>query len=287
MRNRIRRCYLLGFVCVSVMLFGLALGEYGFAATVTCNVKDSSIWDSMTRWIVIHGTQGVRLARNVGFRSIGHGYYLEDGTETGNQLYANLGVFARAAVANVQNPRQVPGILTANDPDPKCANHDDKCAIGYDNFPYYSDANHPSVFWMMNGWNDFEYNMAVGAGTCGACYWLVPGAISGPSQTEKWFGYASEQQGVGRAGTTPLQKFVGNTCSSAMEAFMEVGASATCLGVNFMDPAKLVSKTSTLQMLPSPQAIQNYPVPANDLYWPIVGGGGRLATRCPGVELRA
>ncbi|MGH9772249.1 MAG: hypothetical protein ACRD4Q_11210, partial [Candidatus Acidiferrales bacterium] len=105
------------------MLFGLALGEYGFAATVTCNVKDSSIWDSMTRWIVIHGTQGVRLARNVGFRSIGHGYYLEDGTETGNQLYANLGVFARAAVANVQNPRQVPGILTANDPDPKCANN--------------------------------------------------------------------------------------------------------------------------------------------------------------------
>ena len=63
-------------------------------------VKDSSVWDSMTRWIVIHATQGVRLARNVGYESIGHGYYLEDGTETGNQLYANLGVFARGAVAN-------------------------------------------------------------------------------------------------------------------------------------------------------------------------------------------
>ena len=72
-------------------------------------VEDSSVWASMTRWMVIHATQGVRLARNVGYESIGHGYYLEDGTETGNQLYANLGVLARAAVANAQNPRRIPG----------------------------------------------------------------------------------------------------------------------------------------------------------------------------------
>jgi hypothetical protein len=36
------------------------------------------------------------MARNVGYASIGHGYYLEDGTETDNKLYANIGVFARA-----------------------------------------------------------------------------------------------------------------------------------------------------------------------------------------------
>ena len=34
-------------------------------------VKDSSSWDSMTRWYTIHGTQGVTLARNVGYKSIG------------------------------------------------------------------------------------------------------------------------------------------------------------------------------------------------------------------------
>jgi hypothetical protein len=48
----------------------------------------------------------------VGYLSIGHGFYLEDGTETDNKLYSNIGIFARAAVNNVQNPRQVPGILT-------------------------------------------------------------------------------------------------------------------------------------------------------------------------------
>ncbi len=259
-------------------------------------VKDSSVWDSMTRWIVIHATQGVRLARNVGYESIGHGYYLEDGTETGNQLYANLGVFARGAVANGPttpnplNPRMVPGILTSNDT--ICANQGHlfnppvtkpptpACPVGYDNFPYYSDSNHPSVFWIMNGVNDFEYNMASGAGTCGACYWFVPGAISGPSQMEKWYGYAGEQLGNVGAGTTPLQTFLGNSCSTAMEGFIEVGDSATCLGVNFIYPTKTESKNSTLLMLNSPTA----PATTDTSYWPNVGGGGRQATRCSAVD---
>ncbi|HZP44207.1 MAG TPA: G8 domain-containing protein [Candidatus Binataceae bacterium] len=236
-------------------------------------VKDCSIHDSMTRWITIHATQGVLLARNVGYLSIGHGFYLEDGTETDNKLYSNLGVFARAAVANVQNPRDVPGILThADSPGPP----------GFDNFPYFSDANHPAVFWIMNGANDFEYNMAAGAGTCGACYWFVPGAISGTSQKEKWFGYASMQQGAGRAGITPLTTFVGNYCTSAMNGFTVNSDTATCNGVNFQTSPP--HPNTTLQMLPSTKATANYPPPANDTYWPIVSGGGRLATLCPAAE---
>ena len=74
-------------------------------------VKDSTINESMTRWIVLHSTQGVLLQRNIGYKSIGHGFYLESGTETDNKFYSNLGIFARAAVDNPQNPRQLPGIL--------------------------------------------------------------------------------------------------------------------------------------------------------------------------------
>jgi G8 domain len=253
-------------------------------------VKDCSIWDSMTRWIVIHATQGVKLARNVGYQSIGHGYYLEDGTETGNQLYSNLGVLARGAVRNAQNPRSVPGILTTEDT--SCPAHNITCTSGYDNFPFYSDANHPSVFWIMNGMNDFQYNMAAGASTCGACYWFVPGAISGLSLRQKWYGYASEQLGkdpttipsfTDRAGTTPLQNFLGNSCSSAMEAFMEVGNSAVCQGVNQIKYENLNEnqQKKTLQMLWSTQATSKYPPdPGSDTYWPIVSGGGRLTTLC-------
>jgi hypothetical protein len=73
------------------------------------------------------------------------------------------------------------------------------------------------VFWIMNGWNDFQYNMAAGAGTCGACYWLVPGYNSGrentvtdpnkPYSKMAWKGYAAMQSNLGRAGMTPLKKF--------------------------------------------------------------------------------
>src|SRR5262249_46335859 len=78
-------------------------------------IKDCSVWDSMTRWFTVHATHGVTLARNVGYLSIGHGYYIEDGTEIQNQFFSNIGIFARSAVANAQNPRQVPGILSAPD----------------------------------------------------------------------------------------------------------------------------------------------------------------------------
>ena len=70
-------------------------------------LKDSSVHDSMTRWVTLHATEGMYVARNVGFKSIGHGYYMEDATETNNKLYGNLGVLARAAIADtVHNPRK-------------------------------------------------------------------------------------------------------------------------------------------------------------------------------------
>ncbi len=181
-------------------------------------VKDCSINESMTRWITLHATQGVLLARNVGWKSIGHGFYIEDGTETDNRIYANIGILARAGVKNSQNPRQVPGILAHPD-------------ISDNRDPYATDWQHPSVFWIMNGWNDFEYNMAAGAGSCGVCYWLPAGANSGGSRHEYWTGYASRQRGLQNlpglrdfnSGTSPLQTFVGNACSSAMFSFMEIG----------------------------------------------------------------
>ena len=72
---------------------------------------DSSVNESMTRWFVLHSTLGVTLARNVGYKSIGHGFFLEDATETDNKFYSNIGINARAAVASGDNPRKIPGLL--------------------------------------------------------------------------------------------------------------------------------------------------------------------------------
>jgi hypothetical protein len=234
-------------------------------------VRDSSVWDSMTRWMVIHATQGVELSRNVGYKSIGHGFYIEDGTEVNNKLYSNLGVFARAAVDNKQNPRGVPGILAAD------------FTQRPNQFPYHSDYDHPTIFWIMNGWNDFEYNMAAGAETCGACYWLVPGANSGqentptlgqPNSSMKWLGYAAMQSNLGRAATTPLMKFVGNSCSSAPNSFQTVADINACLSLG--PPGTTDGRIPVIKnsRSPAPQGDLN-----KETYYPRLGNN-RPATQC-------
>lgn len=238
-------------------------------------VKDSSVWDSMTRWYTIHATQGVTLARNVGYLSIGHGYYFEDGTETNNLLSANLGVFARAAVVNDQNPRCVPGILA-----------EPYQVDGFDQIPFSTDSDHPTAYWMTNGWNDFQYNVAAGTGMCGMCYWLTPAGNSGASRSEYWTSYSAEQLVTQpnnggdvwtRAGTTPLKSFVGNSCVSSQNAFITIGQTSPCFGV----VANADAGAPQVKQVPNPLA----PIPSDsnyDSYYPKVNpGGSRQATRCP------
>lgn len=247
-------------------------------------VKDSSIHDSMTRWIVLHATQGVELARNVGYLSIGHGFYLEDGTEINNRLYSNLGILARSAADNKQNPRSVPGILSspkicsgaqtkACKTDADCTGTEGAC-IFPPTFPFLSDWVHPTVFWFMNGWNDFEYNMAAGAGACGACYWPVTGSISGPSNNMKWFSYASIQKGTGRGGTAPIKKFKGNYCTTAMTSFNSTPDRALCLGVT--------EGSVRLNQIDNPLAPAPRPDRGMETYYPIVTQSLPAYTRCEG-----
>ena len=241
-------------------------------------VADCSVVDSMNRWYTIHATQGVTLARNVGFLSIGHGYYLEDGSETGNKLYANLGVLARAGIQNPQNPRYVPGILAA-------AHQNDNA----DEIPFHTDYDHPTVFWMMNGYNDFEYNFAAGAGTCGMCYWLLPSTNSGKSRYEYWDSYAGEQQyrvagGIDdptQAGIAPLYKFVGNACSTAQNSFSTIGDSTPCSlapGGN----GDIVPVINPLAPpFPGNPAADKFSPPADAYYPKVVQSGFHQGTACP------
>ena len=60
------------------------------------SVVGASIWDSGNRWITIHGTNYLVVRDCVGYRSVGHGFYLEDGSEAYNILDRNLAVQAYA-----------------------------------------------------------------------------------------------------------------------------------------------------------------------------------------------
>ncbi|MEM8952716.1 MAG: G8 domain-containing protein [Verrucomicrobiota bacterium] len=94
------------------------------------SIIGASIWDSDNRWVTIHGTQYLVVRDCVGYRSVGHGYFMEDGTEVFNVLDRNLAI---QALVGKPLPRQ--------------------------DLPY--DRNDGAGFWWANSLNAFTRNVAV------------------------------------------------------------------------------------------------------------------------------
>jgi hypothetical protein len=99
-------------------------------------VIGASIWDSHNRWLTIHGTNYLVARDNVGYQSVGHGFFLEDGTEIYNVLDRNLAIAAREGK---RLPKQV--------------------------LPF--DANDGAGFWWANSLNTFTRNVAADCGEYG------------------------------------------------------------------------------------------------------------------------
>ena len=58
------------------------------------SVIGASIWDSDNRWLTVHGTNYLVVRDCVGYRSKGHGFFCEDGTEVYNVFDRNLAIQA-------------------------------------------------------------------------------------------------------------------------------------------------------------------------------------------------
>jgi uncharacterized protein (TIGR03067 family) len=59
-------------------------------------VLGTSVWDSGNRWVTVHGTNYFIVRDCVGYQSVGHGFFLEDGSEVFNVFDRNLAVQAFA-----------------------------------------------------------------------------------------------------------------------------------------------------------------------------------------------
>ncbi len=93
------------------------------------SVIGASIWDSHNRWLTIHGTNYLVVRDCIGYQSVGHGFFLEDGTEVYNVLDRNLAV---QSMQGRKLPKQV--------------------------LPF--DQNEGSGFWWANSFNTFTRNVA-------------------------------------------------------------------------------------------------------------------------------
>lgn len=114
------------------------------------SVIGASIHHSKNRWITIHGTSYLVVRDCVGYKSVGHGYFLEDGTEVYNFLDRNL---ACQAVNGKPLPKQM--------------------------LPF--DKNDGAGFWWANSHNAFTRNVAVECGQYGFRFDASPkaGAVVG------------------------------------------------------------------------------------------------------------
>jgi cell migration-inducing and hyaluronan-binding protein len=112
--------------------------------------RSSSVWRTFNRCVTVHGSDNATVSDNVCYDHTGHGYFLEDGAETGNTFSGNLGLVSR-----------IPQ--------------------GADRF-LASDAT-PATFWITNPDNSYTHNVA--AGSRGFGFWCAfPAAPTGLSTGE-------------------------------------------------------------------------------------------------------
>ncbi len=116
-------------------------------------IKNSAIHSNFNRCVTIHGSGGIALENNAAYNTLGHCFFLEDGSETGNTLRGNLGF-------STKRPPEGQRLL-----------------------PTDGD---PSTFWITNPNNTFENNVAAGSATFG--FWIaLPEKATGPSATDPRF----------------------------------------------------------------------------------------------------
>jgi cell migration-inducing and hyaluronan-binding protein len=165
-------------------------------------IQNSSIHDTYSRCVTVHGTNDVRVENNVTYNTIGHCFFLEDAVEHGNQFVHNL------------------GILTKCHPDAPCV-PTNLAAAGESRAGSNGQAakdilipsdNTASTFWITNPDNIYRDNVAAGSDSNG--FWMsLPEHPTG----------AFQDTDVSKATwprRTKFREFKGNVAHSNYDAFM-------------------------------------------------------------------
>jgi len=139
-----------------------------------------SVWDSRNRWITIHGTDYLLVRDCIGYRSVGHGFFLEDGTEQYNILDHNLAV---QAYRGKKLPKQV---------------------LGFDD-------NEGAGFWWANGRNTLTRNVACENDTYGFRYEIARRSDFNPALDLRLPDGTTEKRDVR---TLPFYRFEANESHS-------------------------------------------------------------------------
>jgi cell migration-inducing and hyaluronan-binding protein len=173
-------------------------------------VENSSIHDTFSRCVTIHGTNDVRVQNNVTYNTVGHCFFLEDGIEHGNQFIHNLAIQTKC------HPTLpcVPTNLAANgENDFTYANRLAVRAISFSKKDTLIPSdNTVASFWITNPANSFIDNVAAGSDENG--FWL-----SLPEHPTGAFKDAEISKTIWPR-RTPMGAFRGNVAHSNFDGFM-------------------------------------------------------------------
>ncbi|MGZ3255995.1 MAG: G8 domain-containing protein [Croceibacterium sp.] len=169
-------------------------------------IQNSSIHDTYSRCVTVHGTNDVRVENNVTFNTVGHCFFLEDAVEHGNQIVHNLAILTKCHPDGKPcEPTNLGPFKTADGKNFKLAGQDAKDIL-------IPSDNTASSFWITNPDNIYRDNVAAGSEETG--FWLAlpehpTGAFLGKEGSENIW-----------PRRTRVREFKGNIAHSNFDGFM-------------------------------------------------------------------
>jgi cell migration-inducing and hyaluronan-binding protein len=169
-------------------------------------IENSSIHDTYSRCVTVHGTNDVRVQNNVTFNTVGHCFFLEDAVEHGNQFVHNLAILTKC------HPDGKPCVPTNLGPAGSGGGFGSGAAGQSAKDVLIPSDNTASSFWITNPDNSYRDNVAAGS-----------------EQTGFWFALPEHPTGafLDKEGSdkiwprrTAVREFVGNTAHSNFDGFM-------------------------------------------------------------------
>ncbi len=177
-------------------LVGDAQGQY---------IQNSSIHDTYSRCVTVHGTNDVRIENNVTYNNIGHCFFLEDAVEHGNQFVHNLGILTKCHPDAPCVPTDLGPFKSADGKNFDTSGQNAKDIL-------IPSDNTASTFWITNPNNVYRDNVAAGSDATG--FWIAlpehpTGAFAGTDVSANTW-----------PRRLPLREFKGNTSHSNFDGFM-------------------------------------------------------------------
>ncbi|XP_024130905.1 cell surface hyaluronidase [Oryzias melastigma] len=200
-------------------------------------VDGLSIHHSFSRCLTIHATNGLLVKNTVGYDTLGHCFFMEDGIEQRNTLFHNLGLLTR------------PGTLLPTDRNETvCVSMRDNVYKGYTPSPS-TECKAVSTFWIANPNNNLISNAAAGSQDAGIFF------VFHSSSTGESHGLVPET----RAELTPLGIFYNNRVHSNFKAGLFIDKGVKTTNASAADPREYLCLENSARFRPHLNADANQP----------------------------